>query len=231
MTRSSIVAAVVVTLLLGLLLWWRDERSPFERTKQALTPSSTVRRPRGEVTAVPAARSTRPDMGPSLAPTAAEPPPYEPLPMTEEMREQRRRVLDSPGARRQPASGHTPASSEARASVNGRKGKLRPEVKALRLQLIPVAEHCFAQAKRRGVHQRGMLAIEVTVAGAKGIGRIIETVEPAAGNAIDDPELIDCVRQSAFALALPPPASSGSSEALLTIPFEGAADASAPISR
>jgi hypothetical protein len=40
MTRSSIVAAIVVTLLLGLLIWWRDEQSPIGRSQRALTPSS-----------------------------------------------------------------------------------------------------------------------------------------------------------------------------------------------
>jgi hypothetical protein len=73
-----------------------------------------------------------------------------------------------------------------------------------------------------------MLAIEVKLAGADGIGSIIETVEPAPGNDIGDPELFDCVRQSAFSVDLPTPAANGASERLLTIPFEGAPDAAAP---
>jgi len=61
MTRSSIVAAVVVTALLAILIWWRGDRAP-ERATEALSPRAGARAP-GEVAAVSSARavsSTRP---------------------------------------------------------------------------------------------------------------------------------------------------------------------------
>jgi hypothetical protein len=61
MTRSSIVAAVVVTVLLGLLMWWRDEHPRVQRTTAALTaPLGIMPRATGEVRPVPAARSVSP---------------------------------------------------------------------------------------------------------------------------------------------------------------------------
>jgi hypothetical protein len=233
MTRSSIVAAVVVTLLLAILIWWRDEHSGVERSTEALSPpSSAVNRSPGEVTAVPTARPVAPAVPPSIVPPARSAAgvrrPYEPPPLTEAMRERRRRVLDSP-ASRAPAPAPAPSpSGEAQGTMKDRTGKLGPEVKALNQQLLPLVGQCFDQAKERGVRGRGMLALGVKFAGAEGIGRIIEAVEPVDGNAIDDPELIDCVRQSAFTVDLPPPTADGASEATLTIPFEGAPDAGAP---
>lgn len=74
MTRSSIVAAVVVTLLLGLLIWWGDEHSRIERTTQALTPlSSAVPHATGEAPAVPSRRRMAPAIGPSIVPLEGEP--------------------------------------------------------------------------------------------------------------------------------------------------------------
>jgi hypothetical protein len=61
MTRSSIAAAVVVALLFGLLIWWRDEHSGVTRTTRALTPPlGAPLRAAGEVRAVPAARPVPP---------------------------------------------------------------------------------------------------------------------------------------------------------------------------
>jgi hypothetical protein len=60
MTRSSIVAAIVVTVLLGLLIWWRDEHPHVARVTAALTPPSDAIPRTGRVTVVPAARSAPP---------------------------------------------------------------------------------------------------------------------------------------------------------------------------
>jgi hypothetical protein len=70
MTRSSIVAALVVTLLLALLIWWRDEHASVERSTGALSPtSSPVNRTMGQVTAVPTARSVSPAMSRAVQPS------------------------------------------------------------------------------------------------------------------------------------------------------------------
>jgi hypothetical protein len=68
MTRSSIVAAIVVALLLALLIWLRDESSRLERTTEALKPLDGARSARGLVRAVPAARSASSTTTPSIEP-------------------------------------------------------------------------------------------------------------------------------------------------------------------
>src|SRR4051812_35491404 len=102
-TRSSIVLAVVAALLLGLFLWWRSEPSHVDRSTAALTPpSSASPRAPGEGAPRPRVRPAPPATPPALTPTrvrgAAARRPYEPRPMTEEMRERRRRVLAAPQA-------------------------------------------------------------------------------------------------------------------------------------
>jgi hypothetical protein len=168
----------------------------------------------------------------TIEPPGSARPAYEPRPITEAMRERRRRVLESSAEAKGPVSGSA-ASARAAAEPQGMKdrtGKFGPEVKALNRQLLPLVDQCFDQAKERGVRGRGMLALGVKLTAADGIGGIIESVEPAPNNAIHDPELIDCVRQSAFTVDLPAPTSSGSRELEMTIPFEGAVDAGAPTS-
>lgn len=235
MTRSSVVAAVVVTLLLGLLIWWRDEHSGVQRITEALTPpSKAVPRSTGKVTVVPAVPSASPGAVASTEPPeppAAAPRPYEPPPMTDAMRERRRRVLDSPGARAPAAYPAAGAAAPAALEMKDQTGRMRPAGEPFDEHLLPLVDRCVDQAKQRGVHWRGMLALEVKLAGAEGVGRIVESVEAAPDSGIQDAELIDCVRQSAFTLDLPPPASSGSSEIMMTIPLEVMVDAGAPTSK
>ena len=237
MTRSSVVAAVVVTVLLAILIWWRDERGYVERSTAALSPPSAVRAT-GAVVAVPAARPVSPEgassaVSPSSGPLPpASSRPYQLPPLTEAMRERRRRVLEASRAPMPAPANDTASEREAPAPMKDRTGKMGLEVKALNEQLLPLVEQCFDQAKERGVRGRGMLALQVKLAGTEGVGRIVESVEPAESNAVHDRELIDCVRQSAFTVDLPPSGASGSNDAmLLTIPFEGAPDAGAPTSR
>jgi hypothetical protein len=64
-----------------------------------------------------------------------------------------------------------------------------------------------------------MLAVSIKLAGAEGVGSIIESLEPDAKNEVSDDELIDCIRQSAFSIQLPPPRVDRSDSALLTMPF------------
>lgn len=88
MTRSSVVAALVVTALLALLIVSGRERA-LERATGTLAPSAMAsqRRP-GEVAAVPSIRPVSPPPEPpsSFSPARAlrlEPPPARPAPQTQ----------------------------------------------------------------------------------------------------------------------------------------------------
>lgn len=68
MTRSSIASAIVVTLLLGLLLWLPDDKPHVQRVTAALSQRSNASaRATREVVAVPAARRVSPEVKPSIS--------------------------------------------------------------------------------------------------------------------------------------------------------------------
>jgi hypothetical protein len=108
-----------------------------------------------------------------------------------------------------------------------RTGVHGDEVRVLNRDFIPLVSQCFDQAKERRPALRGMLALDVKMASAEGIGGVIESVEPAEINELNDDELIECVRQSAFSIELPTPKSDSRGEFQLTIPFGIRVDAGA----
>jgi hypothetical protein len=147
-----------------------------------------------------------------------------PTPEAERLRE---RVLDSLRARsgKSATPEDTKASSSAAQYAPGtmvdRTGELSPEtMRVLNHEFIPLVAECYDQALERKPRLRGMLAVNLELADAEEVGSIIETVQPAPDrNQIDDEELIECVRQSAFSIELPMPATSGRRGLQLTIPL------------
>lgn len=101
-----------------------------------------------------------------------------------------------------------------------RTGELGDELmRVINHELIPLVSDCHQQALERQPRLQGMLALGVKLAGAEEIGEIIEAVEAAPGNEVDDAELVECVRQSAFSIRLPAPRKSGRGDFLMTIPL------------
>ena len=109
--------------------------------------------------------------------------------------------------------------------MKDKTGLLGDEVKVINRELIPMVADCVDEAHERNPRLHGMLALEVKLASAEGVGSIFETVEPGARNEVQDPEMIDCIRQSAFTISLPMPKANSLHESLLTIPIDAAADA------
>jgi hypothetical protein len=124
---------------------------------------------------------------------------------------------------RETSAGAAPAASGATDNRDGtmadKTGHLGPEVKIMNHELIPMVRQCFDEARQRKPHLHGMLAVDIKLAGAEGVGSIIESLEPDAKTEISDPELIDCIRQSAFSIQLPPPRADRNDRGMLTIPF------------
>jgi hypothetical protein len=104
--------------------------------------------------------------------------------------------------------------------MNDRTGELgEANMRVVNHELMPLVGECLDQAGERNPRLRGMLAISVKFAGVEEIGGIVEAVEAAPGNQLDDAELIECVRQSAFTIQLPAPIKSGRKGGEMTIPF------------
>ena len=93
------------------------------------------------------------------------------------------------------------------------------ETRILNQELMPLVGQCLDQAHERDPELKGMLAIQLHFARAEGLGSIVETAEPAPINDLDEPELLECVRQSAFTIEFPMPASDRRTGRQLTIPY------------
>jgi hypothetical protein len=155
-------------------------------------------------------------------------------PATPEAQRLRARVLDSLRARQQEhgaenANSKPAAAGHAPGTMVDRTGEIGAEnMRVINHEFIPLVADCYDQALERNPRLRGMLAVNVELAGAEEVGGIIESVEPAQDrNQVADEELIECVRQSAFSIQLPAPTKSGRKSGQFTIPLgsEGSVDA------
>ncbi|MFO7562606.1 MAG: hypothetical protein R6X02_08170 [Enhygromyxa sp.] len=87
---------------------------------------------------------------------------------------------------------------------------------------IPLADECVEQAQARLPGLEGMLAIGLdTVADAE-LGGVVEVVEIRPNNEVEDPELLECISQTALSMILPPPPESGREQFVITMPIEPA---------
>jgi hypothetical protein len=148
--------------------------------------------------------------------------------LTPEAERWRGRVLDSlqkapPQLVADNASSKPGAGAPTPGTMADHTGELGEEnLRVLNHEFLPLVDDCYQQARERNPQLRGMLALDVKLAGADDVGGIIETLEPAQeGNQVDDEELFECVRQSAFSIQFPAPTKSSRHFAQLTIPLEG----------
>ena len=109
--------------------------------------------------------------------------------------------------------------------MRDRTGVMGDEVKVVNRELMPMVADCVDEAHERDPRLHGMLALGVKLANAEGVGSIFEAVEPGAKNEVDDAQMIDCIRQSAFSISLPMPKADSLQELQLTIPIDAAPDA------
>jgi hypothetical protein len=101
-----------------------------------------------------------------------------------------------------------------------RTGEMSKEaMRVINHEFMPLVDECYEQARQRRPELRGMLAVGVKLAGAEEIGGIIEDLEPAPSNEVEDTELVECVRQSAFSIRLPAPSRNGRTGFEMTIPL------------
>jgi hypothetical protein len=215
-------------LLLGLLLigWWLLPRATKGLVEQASNEHQPV------FAAVPAGPSIATAASPSASSTDA-PRPGAPAsrrqqkgvrPVTPEASRWRERVLDSLRRREQEPStggvGKSGGSAPAPGTMVDRTGQLGEEtMRVINHELLPMVGECYEQAVERKPTLRGMLALGVKLAGAEDVGGIVESVDSAPDSQIDDPELVECVRQSAFSIQLPPPGETGRNGVRMTIPL------------
>jgi hypothetical protein len=98
---------------------------------------------------------------------------------------------------------------------------------ALNQELMPLADECIEQAGERNPELRGMLALELELVADAELGAVIDAAGYPATNEVHDPELLDCIRETALSTSLPPPPEGGREAFMLTMPIGGSAGAGA----
>lgn len=90
--------------------------------------------------------------------------------------------------------------------------------KALASEFMPLASDCIEMARERDPGMRGMLAVEIGAAGDPDLGAVVDIVRFPDTHTLSGLELMDCVKQSALSMSLPPPERGGREDLMITIP-------------
>jgi len=89
---------------------------------------------------------------------------------------------------------------------------------------VPAARVESRSVERCAGDEGGALAIEIDAVGDEALGAVIDAVEFPAANTIVDGELLECIRESALTMSLPPPAQGGRTGFMITLDVDGAAE-------
>jgi hypothetical protein len=73
-------------------------------------------------------------------------------------------------------------------------------VKQLNKEFMPLASECIEQARARKPHLRGRLVFAVSLAPTENGRSLVASIKLRPDNEITDPELLECIRESALAL-------------------------------
>ena len=94
----------------------------------------------------------------------------------------------------------------------------------LNKEFMPLAHECIDLAQQAAPGLQGTLALDLHAVADPGLGAAIDVAGAAANNQVADPDLLECIRESAFSLHLPPSAATGRVMFLLTLPIEARSD-------
>jgi hypothetical protein len=81
--------------------------------------------------------------------------------------------------------------------------------KRLNYDFMPLVDECVDQARVRLPELEGMLWIELETVADEELGGIVESARKAPQSEIHDPELIECISETALSMVLPPPPEGG----------------------
>lgn len=93
-------------------------------------------------------------------------------------------------------------------------------VKVMNEDLMPLVDECYALARQAKPELAGELRLNVSMLGDAELGGVVDGVEPGEDNALSDPGLIECVRESLLATTLPAPPHGGREELALFLMLE-----------
>jgi hypothetical protein len=94
-----------------------------------------------------------------------------------------------------------PAPGAADSGLRDRTGGRGEAIaRQLNKELMPLASECIEQALARSPALEGLLALDLSLAPTEGGKALVESVVESPNNQIHDAELVECLRQSSFAL-------------------------------
>ena len=90
----------------------------------------------------------------------------------------------------------------------------------LNQDFMPLVDECIELAQRDTPELAGMLVIGLSTLADKELGAVVDDVQLPASNQVRHPALLECVRETALSLSLPPPPGSGQDKFELSIPVK-----------
>jgi hypothetical protein len=108
------------------------------------------------------------------------------------------------------AAAPAPARAPLPTDLTNKMGPGREKLVAfLNDEFSPLLAECVEQAEARAPTQAGMFFIGIETLAYEELGAVVEVAAPTERNQLADPLFIECVRESAFTLIIPPPLTNG----------------------
>ena len=133
-----------------------------------------------------------------------------------------------PGSGPAPPPPRSPTDPRPAGNLVDNIGGRQALVDRLNHDFMPLASECIEQAQERTPRLAGLLVIGFETLADDQLGAVVDVADPTPRNQIADPLLLECLRESALSLSLPPPPASGRDKFDLSIPVEPGSDAGVP---
>jgi hypothetical protein len=103
--------------------------------------------------------------------------------------------------------------------IAGERKAEQERVQYLKTKAMPVVNECVRLAQERSPGLRGVLALQVGIVPEGKLAALIEGVELSAASEVQEPGLVQCIRERAKNLTLPLPLRRGAEQVELTVPI------------
>lgn len=105
-------------------------------------------------------------------------------------------------------------------NLTDRTGGRQALAERLNKDFMPLADECIELAQKDAPELSGMLVIGLDAVADRELGAVVEDVQIPPANQIKNPALIECIRETALSLTLPPSPGSGREKFELSIPIK-----------
>lgn len=111
------------------------------------------------------------------------------------------------------------ADDQPSGAIVDRIGGRERLITALDHDFMPLASECIDAARERRPELTGVVTLDLSLLSEHEHGAVVERAEPSVDNQVDDLELLECLRETALSLSLPPGSVDGLDAVMLTMPM------------